>query len=534
MTKVKVCSALLMLTFLLSPKIGKSEGDIFWLQFSDKKNSNFSISNPKEFLSEKSLKRRERQGIAIDSSDLPVNECYIDSVRNLGFTVKFSSKWMNGTVAVLPDSISIESINKPSFIKSTELIKPSVTTKSTSLKFEDNTTEYGKSSIHMGMLKISAIHKYTRGEGVTVAIFDVGFNGADKNPAFDSIRENGQIIGTFDFVKPGNNVYNEGPHGSSVLSIIAANQPNTLMGIAPKASYWLLRIEDIYSEYPVEMYYWAIAAEFADSVGCDVINSSIGYTSFDDSKFDLTYEDLTGDKVIPSKAANMAVEKGIVTIISAGNHGDKIWQKISTPADAKNAISVGSVSEFGRISGFSSIGFSDENYSQKPDVVAMGENVPIVYNESSDILYSSGTSFSAPMITGLATCIVSMAPNKTAFEISDLIRSSSNRYPNHDTIYGYGLPNAELIVGNVISSTSEVEFLKNQTVSIYPNPTDDFIVIETTCDNSNVKIINTDGNTVLSERLSSGKNIISTGCLTKGVYFALLNKQGKVVKLIKR
>ena len=510
-----------------------TEGNIYWIQLNIKAGTPYSISKPEFYLSTEAIERRKRQGIKIDSTDLPVNPVLVDSLHSLGFTIKHTSRWMNGVIASLPYAIDINSIKLPSFVKSVEVRKNS-TLKSSSIKLNetDSLTEsyYGSSDNQITMLNGQLLHNYSKGKGVKIAVIDAGFLNVDSLEVFNPIVARNGILGTCDFVNPGGDVYKEHHHGTNVLSIIAANQPGKLVGTAPEASYWLLRSEDADNEYPLEEDYWIIAAEFADRVGCSVINSSLGYTVFDDSTFDHNYEEFTGDSLRISKAANIAVKKGIVVVCSAGNDGNKTWHYLSAPAEARDVLCVAAVDGQGNYAPFSSYGFGNAEVP-KPDIAAKGSGTAII-NSSGFYSSGSGTSFSAPVISGLAACLVGIYPDSSATSIIRMIREAGNLYPEHNDSLGYGLPNFEKLVGQ--KTGSKPISTENVQLKIYPNPCTDQIIVTGNTGIEKVSIFSCDGRLLISTENKS--RVIPVKELPQGVYIVKIRNKTKeqTFKLIKK
>lgn len=513
-------------------------GNIYWIQFNSKANTPYSINQPEGFLSNKAILRREKMGIAIDSTDLPVNPEFIKSLQNLGFYVKHQSKWLNGAIAILPDSLVLDNITLPDFVAKIDLSKTG-NLKSASNKFSDIDTlsqaTYGSSYEQISMVKGHLLHSLSRGKGVHVAVIDAGFNNSINLPTFDSLKSRDGILGTYDFVSPGNNIYNEHYHGNAVLSIMAGNTPGYLIGSAPEASYWLLRSEDVETEYPVEEDYWIVAAEFADSVGCDVINTSLGYSLFDESQFDHSYNDFTGKHLRISQAANLAVDKGIVVVCSAGNSGGSSdpWGHIVAPAEAEKVLAVAAVDVNNQIAGFSSPGFEGDNFLKKPDVSAMGVGVTYA-STNGNYVTGNGTSFSSPIIAGMAACLISYFPEYTSSEIIELIKTYGDRYPEHSLSYGYGIPDfskADMVLSSDKLSASSVPL-------VVPNPFNNHITIANKGDFARFELFDHTGRILFSQELSDRLNEISPmklSNLKKGVYFAVFKGEGGTYsqKLIK-
>ncbi|MCF8359621.1 MAG: S8 family peptidase [Prolixibacteraceae bacterium] len=503
------------------------EGNIYWIQFNTKAGTPYSLNNPETLLSPRSLERRNRVGIQIDSTDLPVNPAFTDSLQALGFYIKHTSRWLNGAIGVFVPDIPVDSIIKPSFVD-TFLLRRTTPLKSIRNKFDvtDSTIQnnlYGSALTQIAQLNGNKLHEYSKGNGAHVAVIDAGFLNADLIGQNSSLFENGQILGTHDFVTPGNDVFREHNHGTMVLSTMATNLPGEFTGTAPEASYWLLRSEDVYYEYPAEEDYWIVALEFADSVGCDVVNTSLGYTTFDNPKFNHTYSEFNGDSTRIAKAANLAVNKGMVLVCSAGNSGNDAWHYISAPSEAKNVLSVAAIDNAGEVTGFSSRGFGIAGLPPKPDIAAMGTGVSII-NQNGVEQYASGTSFSSPIIAGMTACLTPLFPNCTAHEIIEAIRQSSNRFPEHSTEYGYGIPDfykAYLL----LRGTDNVNMQKIENVQVYPNPFANSLFIANTKGISEVKFYTFDGqlkySTPLNQNAVNLKEITPEN-LPAGIYILIL------------
>lgn len=534
MMKRYLTAVLVLFSVLLFGK--EPVGKIYWVQFNSKVNTPFSIENPEMFLSSRAIERRTVHNIAIDSTDLPVDPVYVDSLETLGFYVKHTSRWMNAAIAVLDTTVSIDSILKPSFIDFYQLRKDPLL-KSASLKFFETNTlthlEYGNSYTQVSMLNGQVMHLFSKGEGMQVAVIDAGFNASNTIPVFDSIFARNGILGTRDFVKPGNNVYKEHYHGNAVLSLMAGNDPGKLIGTAPAADYWLLRSEDVGSETPIEEDYWIVAAEFADSVGCDVINTSLGYSTFDEGYTNHAYDEFDGKTMRISQAANLAVDKGIVVVCSAGNSGSDSWGHIVTPSEAEKVLSIAAVNNEGFVTKFSSRGFTDNWALQKPDVAAMGSGVTFA-STNGTYTTGNGTSFSSPIIAGMATCLRAYYPEKSASEIIDLIRSLGNHFPDHDIAYGYGIPDFGKLFPGV---TTQVDYFEHKALA-YPNPFTSELTIVNDGNFNSFELFGMNGTKVFGSNLNGNVNdfsgtILST--LKKGVYFAVLmgERQVQSFKLIK-
>ena len=442
----------------------------YWVEFTDKYNSNFSVNNPEAFLSQRAINRRIRQNIPIKIQDLPINNWYVDSIKKLGFDVLNRSKWFNGIMLSTNDSNLVDNINF-SFVKSTFSFGRWNRNKSnqrTNSKFENdfNKSDYGDTYNQLQMLKGNILHnRNLKGEGKVIAVLDAGFSKANEMDAFKKLFDEDRILGSWDFVAQEESVFEDHSHGMMVLSTMGAENKGQIIGTSPNASFWLLRSEDGDTENLIEEYNWLCAAEFADSVGADIINSSLGYTTFDDVNQNHTYSDMDGRTAPVSIAANLASRKGMIVVNSAGNSGSSSWHYIGAPADADSILSVGAVDENRDFAWFSSYGPSIDGRI-KPTVVAQGRNT-IVATSDNGILAGNGTSFSSPVIAGMTACLWQAHPNRTNIEIINAIILSANLHDNPNDSLGYGLPNYDL-ADQLLTFPKEQNL--NGLISVSPNP----------------------------------------------------------------
>ena len=410
------------------------------ISLKDKAATDYSLQKPEMYLSKKSIERRKRQGLEIDSTDLPVCKKYVDAIRKKGVHVLVTGKWDNFVTVSCNDSMLIAEIAGLPFVRSTERVWRGVAKRASerdSLINKPLRTDslYGPAITQIKMSHADRLHEAGfKGQGMTIAVIDAGFHNVDKIEAMKNIN----ILGTRDFVNPEADIYAESSHGMSVLSCMAMNQPNVMIGTAPEASYWLLRSEDEYLENLVEQDYWAAAIEFADSVGVDLVNTSLGYYSFDDPTKNYRYRDLNGHYALMSREAAKAADKGIVVVCSAGNSGSGSWKKITPPGDAENVITVGAVNKYGVLAPFSSVGNTADG-RVKPDVVAVGLGSDVMGTDG-NLRHANGTSFSSPIMCGMVACLWQACPELTAKEIIELVRRSGDRAVFPDNIYGYGIP----------------------------------------------------------------------------------------------
>jgi serine protease AprX len=417
--------------------------------FTDKNDSPFSLNQPQLYLSAKALERRSKQGITLTVRDLPVNPAYVTALKERGATVLYTSKWFNAAVVQCsPEKLA--ELQSLAFVKSSQNLNrlPSPAPGQSGVKSTDsvqlsktsfNAGYFGPSFHQANMLGIPELHTAGfQGEGMTIAVFDAGFPGVNTIPAFAHLFQNEQLKGSYDFVGNKTGVFSHSQHGTSVLSTMAAYEPGRIVGTAPKANYYLFRTEDAASEHNIEEVNWLLAAEYADSAGVDVINSSLGYTVFDEPSYSYTYSELNGNTTIVTRAADMAAATGMLVVTSAGNEGHRAWRYITAPADADSVLTVGAVDSLTVRAIFSSVGPTADN-RVKPDVVAMGQQV-YVLSSSGSLGRSSGTSFSGPIIAGMAACVWQAHPGLSNLEMLELMRQLGNQYNTPNNTTGYGVP----------------------------------------------------------------------------------------------
>ncbi len=411
----------------------------YFISFTDKANTNYSLSAPEEYLSAKTIAKRNQFFIGFDSTDIPVNRWYADSLVALGFKLKNTSKWFNGIIVSTTDSLLVNEVDF-SFVDTIIYFGSWQNNKSVDVKWSSsfNSADYGIAYNQLQMLGGDKMHaKGFKGKGMTIAVIDAGFYKVDELLIFSAIQN--QILGTYDFVDRNVNVYDDHTHGMMVLSTMGGNKSGEMIGTSPEANFYLLRSEDVYSENLIEEYYWVCAAEYADSVGADIINSSLGYTTFDNPSQNHTYADMDGNTAPVTIGATMAAEKGILVVNSAGNSGSSSWHYIGAPADANNIVTVGAVDENEDFASFSSYGPTADG-RVKPTLMAQGKNT-IVATTSDSIMAGNGTSFSSPVTAGMLACLWGANPKKSNLEIIDAVVKSADRYLIPDEQFGYGIPN---------------------------------------------------------------------------------------------
>jgi subtilisin family serine protease len=516
-----------------------------WVYFTDKPLTQFYLDNPLEMLSQKALDRRAAQGIALDDKDVPVHQPYIQQVDDApGITVMAKSKWLNavhirGTVADINALAGLPFVADVDFAdnsldENTDRRNTGKKKLNPVNKIQQATVDfdYGQAANQVQMLNGHLLHQqnYT-GEGMVIAVLDAGFPGVDNALPFQRLHDNELILGGYDFVHRNENFYTGGNHGTMVLSTIAAYAEGQIIGTAPDAFYYLFITEDITGENPVEESYWVEAAETADSLGVDVINTSLGYFIYDDPSYSYTYHDIDGETAFITRGANIAFTRGMLIVNSGGNSAATPNPHITVPADAFNTLTVGAVNATEQYAAFSSVGPTFDN-RVKPDIVAQGAGT-VVVNQLGNVTTANGTSVSSPIIAGLAACLWQALPDKTNAEIVQLIKQSSDRFNNPDAQFGYGIPDFALALANGLG----IEELQRQSVMLYPNPAHETatITLPEAITGAVITFYNNLGQVVLQKEISASKPSFSVGQLSNGMYIYSIQTGEQVFngKLIK-
>lgn len=467
----------------------------YWVQFTDKNNSSFNVSRPSEFLSDKAIERRSKMNIPIVENDIPVNDNYVQEIAQMGVRILNRSKWFNA-ITIEADSALFVQIQALPFVSSgmrvarlkektnaeqfmSDLMKmyEQLQAKQTAIEPVPGADPvYGEGDIQIKMLNGHKLHQLGyRGKGMTIAVLDAGFYKVNEFVFFDSLRTQGRILGTRDFVEGGESVYEDNTHGLSVLSTMAANYPGIFVGTAPDAFYWLLRTEDADSEFLIEEDNWVRGAEFADSVGADIINSSLGYTNFDDPETSHTYNQLDGNTTVITRAADLVASKGILVVNSAGNSGADPWKYIGAPADGDSVLTIGAVTSEGKYASFSSRGPSADGRI-KPNVTAMGQGT-LVVNSGGSVGRSNGTSFSSPVTAGMVACLWQAHPEAGMMQVFKAIEKSASQAENPDDYLGFGIPDF-MKAHQILARLAEEKTKPDSIVNVYPNPFIDGVSIE--------------------------------------------------------
>lgn len=516
-----------------------------WVYFKDKANVQQALANPKSILTQAAITRKNRHGIPIDKRDVPVNPNYISTVKDqMGITVHAKSKWFN-CVFVTGTKNNIAALKTLTFIERVVFADRSLNGSGIKRPYQAQRKQnkfstqvdfnYGEAANQVQMLQVDYLHQQGfTGEGIRIAIIDAGFPNVNQMSAFQRLRDNQDILGGYDFVANSANVYafQGSSHGTMVLSTIAGYVQNKYVGTAPDASVYLFRTEDVSSEKPVEMAYWVEAAERADSLGVWVINTSLGYYSFDNTAYNYAKNDMDGQTTFITKGANIAAEKGILVVVSAGNEGNNTWGTIVAPADSPRVLTVGAVDSKGHYAAFSSRGPTADGRI-KPDVVAQGQSAAII-GPNDAIGTNNGTSFSSPIIAGAVASLWEAHPNKTNAEIIQMIRQSASKYQNPDEFLGYGIPNFK----NALESLGTNEFSTLKNIALFPNPFSQKIHLSLPKSNATaeVTIYSLLGRKVYHQKVSTKESTLNLEKLNKGLYIIEIISNDKLMtrKIIKQ
>ena len=446
---------------------GKPLPSKYWIFFKDKGAN--KQSDPARFLSPKSVERRTRQNIPLDQKDLPVAAEYCQALKEAGVVVKHRSRWLNAVSAWIEPG-QVDQIKQLPFVRSVEPMHQYKVDLGVTDTRKTDSYAPGYAINQIALFGLDFLHeKGYNGKGVLIAIMDSGFDRIDQNPGMAHLFERNAIIATKDFVDNDDVVFNEHSHGAFVFSILAGFIDGEYVGSAPGADYLLLRTEDVASETNAEEDNWLAAAEYADSMGADIFSTSLGYSEMDSGSVSYSPSDMDGKTAIITRAAQIAASRGILVVNSAGNSGHLPWRIITAPADGDSVLATGAVNDNGELVNFSSRGPTADGRI-KPDLCAVGDGTFYLTQDGS-INAGSGTSFSAPLMSGMAAALWQSQPNLTNMELMEIMKRSADKYNNPDNDFGYGVPDGrlafELIHGQ---SAFDQLYLNENGVGVYPNP----------------------------------------------------------------
>ena len=438
--------------------------------FKDKANSNYIE------VSDKSMQRRVKNNVEIDSRDKNVSPTYISEMDAVGRVMNVS-RWLNG-VTMTTDMDPEVMMSTYDFIKSVRVSKSITPVKHKKELLDDEAkADYGPAQHQIEQINLDCLHDLGYdGDGIYVAVIDAGFRGMDTISYFDSAFVEGRILDTYDFLDGDTDVYQHSSHGTSVSSCIFAESSgsNPISATAVEVDVALYVSENPFSETIAEEFDLVAALERADSVGADIATISLGYTNFDNWQDNHSYADMDGETTIAAIGVNAAASKGILVMVAAGNDGPNT---ISTPCDADSCLCVGAMDDNGWYADFSSIGPSSDN-QVKPDIIARGEDATVV-SDNGNITTANGTSFATPIMAGAMACLMQANPQSTLDELMFAIRRSGNSYNNPNIYTGYGRP--DLCEANdTLYQLSIVGLETNDfnNIELYPNPTNGIIVVK--------------------------------------------------------
>lgn len=450
----------LFISLLLLIGVQLSGQDKCWIFFTDKGDTQQYI--PSDLLSDRALARRANQGILIDSYDYPVQSTYLQTLRGNDVAIQQTSRWLNAASA----NLTIEQVAWVSslpFVKKVQPIRSYNVVLGEEMDCPDSPflDEPERQLEMVGLLDFHA-QGFT-GENVLVAVFDNGYLEVDELEGMSHLFKDARILATRDYVDGDNTLYHSCTHckhGTYVFSILAANDTASgLVGSAPGAEYILFRTENDDSETRQEEDNWLAAAEFADSMGAQVFNTSLGYYFFDEGEEDYQFSDLDGETSIITRAGDIAASRGIIVVNSAGNSGQR---GLNMPADGDSVLAIGAVDQCEEVTSFSSVGPTADGRI-KPDLSAMGRSNFFLRNTGA-LARGSGTSFSSPIVAGLSACLLQAAPYASSTQIYQAMRRTASFADQPNNSIGYGIPNAG----------SALEFLegtaKINRLLVYPNP----------------------------------------------------------------
>lgn len=526
----------LLISFILTSTFSFAQ-ELYLVHLKEKENTSQFLANPLQMLSQRSLDRRVKHSVTIDEKDVPISLDRIKQVKDLNLSYIGQTKWLNTIMVEVFDNNVISQLENLNFVESVQSMRRNQNrliekkqSKWLDLVARTSNYEYGSSEMFINQLNLKPLHNEGfLGQGVLIGVIDAGFPGVNTINAFKTLRDENRIIDTYDFVENKIDVYGADSHGTNVLSTIAAEVNGTYVGSAPKANFLLYRSEEAAQETPKELLYWIQAAERADSVGVDVINTSLGYNEFDDTRYNFTYNDMDGKTTLISLGAQVAVDKAILLVTSSGNEGNGSWKYITAPADVEDVFTIGANNSQKNPARFSSYGPNAKGVL-KPNVSALGESIA-VYNQSNQVRFSNGTSFSSPVTAGAMAIMIQKFPTVSLTDLKQKVQESAHLYTNPTYQLGYGIPDyykasQELLSINDI--TEQVNKLK-----VYPNPFTNEVKVETSSQIKQVEIYNLVGQVIAN----SSNTIIKTNHLKSGVYIIkVTDNKGNVFteKIIKK
>jgi len=525
---------------LLFPSYGWAQQTTTVVFLKDKAGTAFTTTQPEAFLSLRSVARRAKFGIAITERDLPVSATYLSALKAAGLKIGKASRWLNA-VPVFGDTAIVNStLASFDFVKEKRLLTRLFPEKAqgrgrlpaSGIASVVSEPDYGLGAKQVSMLGIDKMHAAgLTGKGVLVAVLDGGFQRVDVHTAFEQTRSREGFKQVKNLIEdvPRASPYDMDAHGGYVLSCIGGYYPGKFVGGAYDADFALYATEDVPRERPIETFYWVLGAEQADSIGADILNSSLGYNFFDNRSQDFTLAQIDGQTTLCTQGANMAAEAGIVVVVSAGNEGrNVIWSgKITAPGDALKAITVGAVQPDSLLAGFSGKGIGARPYI-KPDAVAQGTAVwgysPV--DRLGTVGGLAGTSFSSPLLTGLLAGMMQRYPQVPPSAWQNALHATGSRSASPDTVFGYGIPNYTRLNTYLAARYGQGT---TSVLSVYPNPAiqgqDLQLTFLATGRAQQLEIINMLGQKIASQTIDAGQTfiILQTKWMATGQYLVRLS-----------
>ena len=537
----------LIFFFLLSLNLSLFAQQDAWVYLNDKPMSSFYLANPLEMLSQKTINKRLSKGILLDIKDVPVHLPYIASVeQSPGIQVMAQSKWLNA-LHVRGNLAQIQALSNLDFVDSIEFANKSLNSRSIpseaqisvsiikNLELANSNFNYGNASNQIQMLQGHLLHQENfTGEGMTIAVMDNGFQGVNTAGGFQRLWSENLIGDIYNYVQRNTQVFAEGTHGTRVLSNMAGFSQNQFIGTAPDAQYLLYVTESNTYENPLEESLWVEAAERADSIGVDVINTSLGYFTFDNPNYNHSYADFDGQTTFMARGTNVASSRGILCVAAAGNSGNTTTPFVATPGDALGSFTIGAVTANGNYASFSSFGPTTDGRI-KPDVVTQGFLAAVI-NQQNLVTTASGTSFSAPILSGLIACLWQALPSLSVTQLQNLVRSNASLSSNPNQQMGYGIPNFYQAYQNGINLSVSNEV--NQSITVFPNPFHNLLKLHSRniFNQENIEFIlyNSLGKKVYHQKINPNQ-WYDFNALSSGLYFYHIKginyfEQGKVIK----
>lgn len=504
--------------------------------------------NVASMFSSKALEKRKKFNIQFDTRDYPVNEDYIEQLKEEQVIVLNTSNWLNA-VLVKADENNINELKQLPFVSSVVEVKQTNTIGIASVQesnecletngtqtFEDN---YTSSFAQFHLLNGEYLHEQGfSGTNMTIAICDAGFKNANTNPAFAPIFSENRVLGYYDYVHNDSTLFTSGDadHGANCFSIIAGIKNNQYIGASSKSNFYLFQTENVdgNSERLQEEFNLATALERCDQLGVDVVSISLGYTTFDVASENHDTSDMMKNNTPAAKAVNIASTKGILVVVAAGNEGAGAWHYISTPADADSALAIAATDINGNVAAFSGYGLATDP-RVKPNVAAVGSPTAFI-STANQVASGPGTSYACPTIAGFATCLWQAYPTKTNWQIKTAIEQSANRYLTPNKHIGYGIPDFQKAYQLLATSTFVSEKSIENELEIYPNPFQSSVnvVLKGNIRIESIEVLTNIGQVIYSENAPL-RNTFSFNDLPKGMYLLQIatNKGTLIKKLIK-